>query len=548
MSRNLFTVFREVKLSPLPLTAYFCMEFGLDASCKLYAGGLGILAGDILKAAADSAAPLIGIGIKWSEGYTDQKIGADGKPYDNFSTQNFPALEDTGTSVSVVVHGVAVRCKIWRTTAYGNAPLYLLDPVLEHGESFFPTRQLYGGPASDRIVQEVILGVGGVKAIRALNLPVEVFHFNEGHAAFAGFELIREKMDSGSSFEAAWSEVRKSIVFTTHTPIAAGNEVHDFSQVMESGGTCGLSPQQVAEVGGAPFGMSVAALRLSHRANAVSELHGETARAMWKEIQPAAPIINITNGVHRGTWVAKPFLNSTLSAEEVWTFHQGEKQKLGDYLADHIGFSIEPEHLVLGFARRSTGYKRANLFFHDLRRVEQFFADGRLKIVFAGKAHPKDQAGKELIASLVQYSRDFPKSVAYIPGYDIDIGRLLTRGVDVWLNNPFRPLEACGTSGMKAAMNGVLNLSVLDGWWPEVCRHGVNGWAIGSATDDSDWDRRYDNDAASLYSILENDVIPTYYNDRDRWMRMMLASIESTRERYSADTMLRRYFSDLYCP
>lgn len=522
------------------------MEFGLATSCKLYAGGLGILAGDTLKAAKDTGLPLVGIGIKWREGYTDQRIGPDGRPYDSFSEQTIPGVVDTGISIRVEVYGVTINCKIWKTAAFGNADLYLLDPALEDGGPYFATRRLYGGPSEDRVAQEIVLGIGGVRAIRALGLPINIFHFNEGHAAFAGFELIRERMVQGETFDTALKHVRSKVVFTTHTPIAAGNEEHEISLVMTSGAHCGLDQEKVESIGGAPFGMSVAALRLSHRANAVSVLHGETANTMWKNVKGAAPILSITNGVHRNTWVAESFRGATPTPEATWDYHQVEKNALIEFLRQRCQFDIQPGKLLVGFARRSTGYKRADLIFHDRQRAEKLFRDFDLKIVFSGKAHPKDTAGKELIARIVNFAHEFPQNVAYVQSYDMEIGAMLTRGVDVWLNNPFRPLEACGTSGMKAAMNGVLNVSTLDGWWPEVCNDGVNGWGIGSSDQSTTWEERYELDAAALYDVLEKSVIPAYYNEPERWKQMMVNSIESTRERFSADTVLRRYFSELY--
>src|SRR5438876_1009938 len=396
------------------------MEFGLHEEFPIYAGGLGILAGDFLKAARDLGLPVVGVGLRWARGYSRQRIGDDGTPVDEFPEYSADFLTDTGARVRVRVAEREVEARVWRTERWGNAPLLLLEPVAE--EDRWITHRLYEPSLDRRVAQEILLGVGGVRALAALGLDVDTCHFNEGHAVFAGVAMIAERTAAGTGFREAWDAVRERIVFTTHTPIPAGNEVHPLGELGRLGACCGLGEAEMRAVGGDPFNMTVAGLRLSRRANAVSELHGEVRR---------------------------------------------------------------------------------------------------------------------LVATLVAMARRYP-GVVFVPDYDMALGRCLTRGVDVWLNNPRRPLEACGTSGMKAALNGALNFSVLDGWWPEACRHGENGWAIGG---DGDTDQARELDA--LYGTLEREILPAWA-DRARWLAMMEASIATVEERFSAERMVREYFARLY--
>lgn len=526
--------------------AYFCMEYGLENSLKLYSGGLGILAGDMLKAAHDLKAPVVGVGIKWLRGYTEQVIAPDGRTVDCYPEHEYPYLEDTGVTVTVKIKGQRIACKVWRTERFGNAPLLLLDANLPaNGERFY-TSFLYGGGTEERLAQEIILGVGGYKALKALKIDVGTYHFNEGHAVFAGLEMLRELVEEGAGFKDAIEKVRERTVFTTHTPIPAGNERHPMEALLYTGASLGFTTDQLNYIGNTPFNMTVAALRLSRRANAVAELHGETAREMWRAEQRCAEIISITNGVHRPTWVAEPFLAEGLDPDGVWAAHCAEKRALISLIEERTGARLDPEVLLVGFSRRATGYKRGNLIFSDPLRTQKLLDGKKMQVVFSGKAHPRDLQGRQVIAELVRMTKEFPRSVVYLPGYDMEIGRAMTRGADVWLNNPRRPLEACGTSGMKAAMNGVLNVSILDGWWPEACEHGKNGWAIGNEEPASSVEEQDRRDAANLYSVLEQEVVPTYYGDRNRWKRMMVESIRSCSEQFCAGRMVREYFEKMY--
>jgi glycogen phosphorylase len=528
---------------PPATVAYFSMEFGLHEEFPTYAGGLGVLAGDFIKSAHDLQLPVVGVGLRWARGYSRQVIGADGVPVDEFPENPAHLLTDTGARVRVRVAAREVEARVWRTERWGNAPLFLLEPLA--AEDAWITHRLYESTADRRVAQEILLGIGGVRALAQLGIDVGVYHFNEGHAVFAGIEMVAERMAAGVEFQAAWDEVRQRIVFTTHTPIPAGNESHPLVDLRRLGACCELVDAEMRRLGGDPFNMTVAGLRLARRANAVSALHREVSRAMWRDVQGAADIIAITNGVHVPTWQDARIREARGSREGLWATHQALKREMLDQVAARTGVRLEADVLTFGFARRAAAYKRADLVFRDAQRVAALLDGGRLQLVFAGKAHPDDPEGRRLVATLVAMARRWPARVVFVPDYNMAVARALTRGVDVWLNNPLRPLEACGTSGMKAALNGVMNFSVLDGWWPEACRHGENGWAIGDGTEGApDQDER---DLRALHDTLANDVLPAYA-DRARWVDMMQASIETVQERFSSDRMVREYFDRLYTP
>ena len=531
----------------LPRVAYFCMEYGIENSFKAYAGGLGILAGDYMKGAKDYDYPIIGIGIKWKQGYTDQVIGPDGKPYDTYHNYNYDdILEDTGMSVSVTIRGRDIQCKIWKLDRFGNAPLYLLDTDVPGNPDSWITGQLYGWFGEERIAQEMVLGVGGVRALRAMGIEVDVYHFNEGHALFAGFELIREKMEDGRTFDEAWQETKEEIVFTTHTPVIQGNESHPIDRIMYMGANMGIKPSDLRRLAGDPFNMTVGALRLSRKSNAVAQLHGETANIMWKHIENRSEIVAITNGIHQGTWVDSAMLEAAEKGADLWAPHQKNKRALIDFVKEKNGVQLDENKLIIGFARRSVPYKRSDLIFTDPEVIAPYLEDGKIQILFSGRAHPLDDTGKAIAANLVAMSKKYPKAVVFLENYDMEIGAALTRGSDVWLNNPRRPKEASGTSGMKASMNGVLNLSILDGWWPEACEHGENGWQIGDAFQSDDVAEQDAHDLAALYKVLLEEVVPTYYDNKDKWHDMMRASIMSTKDQFSVKRMLEEYYELLY--
>ena len=534
---------------PQPVTAYFCMEFGLHEEFPIYAGGLGVLAGDYLKSAGDLRLPVVGVGLQWAKGYHVQKIGPDGTPYEVYPTTVPDFVQDTRARFIIRIGKEEVPCRVLRMDRYGAAPLYFIDPVKP--EHQWITFRLYDTVPDVRIAQEILLGIGGVRALRALGYDVANYHFNEGHAVFAAVEMIAEQMSDGAGFRDAWNEVRKRIVFTTHTPVKAGNEEHALSDLRRLGACCELVDAEMRALGGDPFNMTVAGLRLSRIANAVSKLHGETSRAMWSHVSNAAPIISVTNGVHAKTWQDARIRQAHPAPDALLAAHDQVKGELIRFVKERTGVALSPTALTLGFARRAALYKRSDLILRDPARIAPLLQAGRLQLVFAGKAHPADTKGKAMIRRLVEMSRAHPGKVVFLENYDMGIARRLVRSCDVWLNNPVRPLEASGTSGMKAALNGVLNVSILDGWWPEGCRHGETGWQIGAGQgtmDEAGMNRMDAQDMAALYDVLEKEVLPAYEQDRPRWGRMMAASIDMAQTMFTSDRMVREYFTKMYAP
>ena len=521
-----------------PHVAYFCMEFGLDPSFPIYSGGLGVLAGDFIKSAHDLGRPLVAVGLRWEHAYSVQRIGPDGMPHDEFPTYDHDFLKDTGVRVRVRVRGEEVPCQVWVTDRFGHVPLYLIEP--HRPEHRWITDRLYEAGTDVRIAQEMLLGIGGVRALRWLGVPIAAYHFNEGHAVFAGLELIAEAMENTLPFPEAWASVRDHIVFTTHTPVKAGNEEHAIKDLRRMGACLELSGAEMRAIGGDPFNMTVAGLKLARAANAVSRLHGETARAMWGGVQGAAPIDSITNGVHAPTWQDPGIRAAGADPGALAAARAPLRRALREQIAKHGGRPPSDDMLIVGFARRAAGYKRNDLILRDDARLGRLLEEGRVAFVFAGKAHPDDERGREIVAAIVRAARAHPGGVTFLENYDMALGRLLTRGSDVWLNNPVRPLEASGTSGMKAAMNGGLNLSILDGWWPEACENGVNGWAIGEGSSSDD-----ERDAAFALDTLQREVLPAW-SDRERWGRMMAASVRMATERFTSDRMVNEYFERLY--
>jgi glycogen phosphorylase len=521
-------------MSPCPRVAYFCMEYGLDVSFSIYAGGLGILAGDHMKSAGDLRAPITGIGLLWDEGYTRQVLAPGGGLEDQYPKTAREPLSKVDAKIEVSVRGKKVPLCAWKVERFISSNLYLLEP--EHHEDRWITQRLYGGGSEDRLAQEIVLGVGGVRLMQALGEPIEVYHFNEGHAVFAGLELLRMNRFGGTSLPERIDRLRPHIVFTTHTPVPAGNEVHDLPLMRKIDADLGFTDKELEVIGGDPFSMTVAGLRLARLANGVAELHGETARVMWKDVDRAAPIIAITNGVHVPTW-QDARVRAALVADkprdrqdaELLTAHHTMKAELIAEIGKRTGIHLAVDRLLIGFARRAATYKRADLLISDEKALRRLFDLG-VQIVYAGKAHPRDLAGKALIGKLVDAAKQHREHIVFLENYDMRLGALLTRGTDVWLNNPRRPLEASGTSGMKAAMNGVPNLSILDGWWPEGCEHGVTGWKIGDpdpaddAFDEKDTQRVDKRDRELLHTTLETEVLPAYH-DRMRWVAIMRASI-----------------------
>jgi len=542
-------------MSLCPRVAYFCMEYGLDPAFPIYAGGLGILAGDHMKSAGDLRVPVTGIGLLWDEGYTRQIIGVGGVIEDHYPKTPRDAVRRLDVKVEVTVRGKKVPLRAWKVERFVTSTLYLLEP--EREDDRWITQRLYGGGGEDRLAQEIVLGVGGVRLLAALGELPDVFHFNEGHAVFAGLELLRQQRFGGTTLSERLTQLRAHVVFTTHTPVPAGNEVHDLELMRKMSADLGFTDAELELIGGDPFSMTVAGLRLARIANGVAELHGETARVMWKDVDGAAPIISVTNGVHPPTWqdariraALVPDKPRERQDAELWTAHQRMKGELLAEVARRTGVHLAVDKLVIGFARRAAAYKRADLILGDEHALRRLFDHG-VQIVYAGKAHPRDLAGKALVGKLLDAAKHHTRHVVFLENYDMRIGALMTRGADIWLNNPRRPLEASGTSGMKAAMNGVPNVSVLDGWWPEGCVHGVTGWKIGDpdpnddAFDEADAARVDKRDRGLLHQVLEHEVLPAYAT-RSRWLEIMRASIAMSQWRFSSDRQVEDYVTKVY--
>ena len=568
------------------LVAYFSCEFGLDESLPIYSGGLGVLSGDHLKSASDLGVPLVAVGLFYRNGYFRQQLDEHGWQQERYPA-NDPvrlALHDEQVTATVELPDehdalVAVQVRVWRVQV-GRVRLFLLDTDADGNPDWARTitDALYGGDRLHRIRQELVLGIGGVRALRALGLEPTVFHMNEGHSAFLQLERLRELVeDEHVAHEPALQRLRASTVFTTHTPVPAGNEIFDAWLVQRHVGSlverCGMTWDSFVALGRTlptetGFGLTPFALRTSTWANGVSELHGEVSREMWQAIWPErsvddVPIGSVTNGVHSRTWIGGE-LERLLGAEEdmgtpdfarayqlddesLWSAHAAAKRRLFDRLPS----SFDPDALTIGFARRFATYKRADLILSDPERLARLLADSQrpLQIVLAGKAHPADEGGKALIRKIVEFARSPAAGgrIVFLEDYEMTLAANLVQGVDVWLNNPRRPLEASGTSGMKAALNGVVNCSILDGWWCEGYS-AETGFAIGGdwvASNDADQDAA---DAAALFEVLEQQVIPTYYDDRGRWLALMRGSIAQLGARFNTNRMLVEYVESLYLP
>lgn len=602
--------------------AYFCMEFGLHQCLSIYSGGLGVLAGDHLKSASDLGLPLVGVGLLYHQGYFRQNIDADGRQQHIYPDADFsrlpirPAAGPTGRGVFVTVPfpDREIQVRVW-VAQVGRVPLLLLDTDVPQNDSADRpiTASLYTPGREMRLAQELVLGVGGVRALAALGIEPRVWHMNEGHSAFLQFERLRVALAAGRPYEEALGELRHHSVFTTHTPVPAGNEVFEAALVRKYfGGFLGgvgvaedrwraLGRNGEGEGDEPPFNMTALALRTSARVNGVSKLNAEVAARMWAHLLPetlpdAERMRAITNGVHLSTWLGVELqelffrwfgerwhqvLGSETgriaildgSDEQLWEAHLAQKRRLARFLRARLrrqfarhGLSpdelrvvetmFDPEVLTLGFARRFATYKRAGLLFSDLDRLRALVdrAERPVQIVLAGKAHPADRAGQELIASIFRLSQSegLKGRVFFVEDYDMRVGRQLVQGVDVWLNTPRRPLEASGTSGMKAGMNGALNCSIADGWWPEG-HSGQNGWVIAGKDCGGDEAAQDREDALALYQLLELEVVPAFHdrggNGLPRaWVRRMKEAIATIAPRFSSDRMVREYADTAYVP
>ncbi len=551
------------------------MEIGLETGMPTYAGGLGVLAGDTIRSAADLKVPMVAVTLLHRKGYFYQKIGLSGlqkEEPEEWVVEDF--LHETKARTSVTLEGRTVHLRAWRYDVIGmsgfKVQVYFLDADLpentEPDRTF--THYLYGGDARYRICQEVILGIGGVKMLRALgHNNIRRFHMNEGHAAFLTLELLDEhlKRDPKNSIDAhAMEEVRAHCVFTTHTPVPAGHDQFPMDLVEKVLGHRPAFDMKEIFCCDGVLNMTNLALNLSHYVNGVAKKHGEVSQEMF----PAHMIDSITNGVHVATWTSKPFqelfdryidswrednfsLRYALGIPkaDVWKAHSEAKHELVQYVNRETNVGMDTEVLTLGFARRAAAYKRADLLFHDVERLKKLSSRrAPLQVVYAGKAHPHDGAGKELIQKIYQ-AQELLKGIikiAYLQNYDMELGKMITSGVDLWLNTPEPPLEASGTSGMKAALNGVPSLSILDGWWIEGHVEGVTGWAIGETYGEQGAKRDRAKDAKSLYDKLEKIIIPMFYRHRDRFLGIMLHAIALNGSFFNTQRMMQQYVLKAY--
>jgi starch phosphorylase len=609
-------------ITPENPVAYFCAEYGVHNSLPLYSGGLGVLAGDHLKSASDLRLPLVAVGLLYHYGYFRQRLSREGwqeESYretdpDELPLKRIVAEDGAPLLIEVFIRERTVRAQVWRAEI-GRVNLYLLDTNISENQETdrWVTGHLYGGDRETRIVQEMLLGIGGVRLIRKLGIEPGVFHLNEGHSAFLTLELARELVQShGLSFAEAAKQVRQRAVFTTHTPVAAGNDEFEIDLLTSSFGPnyekeLGLSHEEFIALGRTdpanerePYGLTRLAIRMCRSTNGVSRKHGEVSRALWQKLWPEetiehVPITHVTNGVHAPTWVA-PLIRSlfekyagadwpvhlhdrtawaqtvaSIPDEELWTAHLLMKERLIAFIRQRSFLArlnqdepaeaieaaqrmFEPKALTIGFARRVAGYKRWNLLLKDPKRLLRIInnAERPVQFVFAGKAHPQDQDAKLVLQEVALWgsSSDVGNRSVFLQNYDHEIARQLVQSVDVWLNVPRRPLEASGTSGEKVAMNGGLNLSVLDGWWLEGY-DGTNGFAIGSSVEgaeSADVDR---SDAESLYSLLEQQVVPLYYDRAGdglprKWISMMKNAIATLVPEFNSDRMVEEYARRIY--
>jgi starch phosphorylase len=608
-------------LRPRPV-AYFSAEFGLHESLPVYSGGLGVLAGDHIKSASDLGIPLVGIGLFYGQGYFRQRLDKNGWQQEEYLQTDVsqmpmePAIGTRGEPVTVQIEtrSGAIRAKVWRLKV-GRCALLLLDSNVEGNtpEDRELTSRLYGGDDRFRMRQELLLGVGGFRALKAMGITPSVLHLNEGHSGFAVLEAIRNRMEEeGLDFNRAVPRVSREVVFTTHTPVPAGHDRFDAGLIEEHLGplrdAMGLSHEWLMSLGREnpnnsqeAFCMTVLGLKLSRRANAVSALHGEVSRAMWTSLFPgrpeeAVPIRHITNGVHVPTWLAPQMVRlydrhlgtgwaehsgeaqiwegiESVDDAELWETHlslrtqliefarmraveQAERRGESSKTLQSLGKVLSPDVLTIGFARRFATYKRANLILGDLEMLASMVNDPKrpVQFVFAGKAHPHDTPGKQVLQQVAELMRNkrFANKFVFIEDYDINVGRYLVQGVDVWLNNPRRPLEASGTSGQKVVLNGGLNLSILDGWWAEAY-DGLNGFAIGTGRTHTSLDVHDRRDGEDLYRTLREEVIPLFYQrDRDGlprgWIKRMKRTIRTLGWRFNANRMVMDYTLKCYIP
>ncbi len=602
--------------------AYFSMEYGLNEGLPLYSGGLGVLSADHLKSASDLGIPLIGVGLLYQKGYFHQYLSKDGWQQENYPENDFYNMpiklecdaEGKPITITVEILQRTVHVRIWRAQV-GRVPLYLLDTNVPENiqEDQDITDVLYGGEEEMRIKQEIVLGIGGIRALEILGLRPDICHMNEGHSAFMALERVRLLMqESNLSFPEAQEANRNSTIFTSHTPVPAGIDEFDLGLIDRYIGSyysaLQISAEQLYRLGGiglpesnGKFNMAIFAISMSGACNGVSKLHGEVARKMWHYLWPElpeneVPIGHVTNGVHLPTWISEDMAElfhrylgprwSSIAAEdsvwdriqqipdeELWRTHERRRERLVAFTRKRLRTQLEkadarpediakadevldPQALTIGFARRFASYKRAKLIFQDLERLKAILNNKErpVQFIFAGKAHPRDNIGKGIIRDIVNIIRnqEFRSRIVFIEDYDMEVAASMVRGVDIWLNTPIRPREASGTSGMKASLNGALNVSILDGWWDEAYTKSV-GWAIGRGEEFENAEEQDLYEVESLYSLLEQEVVPLFYQRSSNklpreWIAMMKSSIQVLSPFFNTNRMVRDYFERYYLP
>jgi glycogen phosphorylase len=558
-----------------PKIAYFSMEIGISNDIPTYSGGLGVLAGDTIKSAADLKLPMVAVTLASRKGYFQQKLDSNGWQHEylmEWKPEDSMELLPSKTLVTIAGRDVKVQAWLYRVKSPtgGEIPVLFLDTEIPGNadKDRCITDQLYGGDEEYRLKQEIVLGLGGARILNALGFIIKKYHMNEGHASLLTLELLnrfRKPVEDTWDERASWdtNRVLEMCVFTTHTPVEAGHDRFPYELVSRVMGEV-IPLTFLKELAGKEvMNMTMLALNLSRYVNGVAKKHGEISKVLF----PGFEIHAITNGIHPFTWASPYFVRlfnrylpswatepellvriDTIPDEEIWDAHCGAKAYLFQYIEEAAGIRLDQELLTIGFARRAAAYKRGDLIFSDLERLVRI-GKGKLQLVFAGKSHPKDELGKEVIHRIVKNIEHLRGKieVVYLENYNMDVAARLIPGVDVWLNNPLRPLEASGTSGMKAALNGVPNFSVLDGWWIEGHIEGVTGWSIGPApTESSLQENHSDEDVTDLYDKLENIIIPTFYNRRPEWVRIMKSAIGKNAYYFNTHVMMRRYVTEAY--
>ena len=551
-------------LSTKQKIAYFSMEVALSNDIHTYSGGLGVLAGDTIRSSADLRLPLVGVSLISKRGYFRQELAPDGRQIeheDPWDPSNFMKLLPEKVKVPIESREVYVRVWLYKVVSQtgGVVPVYFLDTDLEENsvEDREITSFLYGGDERHRLKQEIVLGIGGVRALEKLGVEVRKYHMNEGHSSLLAFELLRK-------YDKNIEKVRNTCIFTTHTPVEAGHDKFSYDLVQEVLGEDAHLGMLKKLGGDDRLNMTRLAFNLSNYINGVAKRHQESSREMF----PGYEIHAITNGIHSYTWTCESFRRlydkylpgwandpdllvrvDAIPAEELWQAHKEAKKLLIDYVNESTDIGMEYDTLTIGFARRATEYKRATLLFSDLEKLKKISRKGKIQIILAGKAHPRDYSGKKLIEQLFNYAKQLKDEIriVYLENYNLEVAAMLVTGVDVWLNTPLPPQEASGTSGMKAAHNGVINFSVLDGWWIEGWIEDITGWAIGPRPDEQvSFEERNIRELDDIYSKLEYIIVPMFYNKRDKWILTMKNSIGKIAYYFNSHRMMRRYVTEAY--